>query len=311
MAEVGVLVMAYGTPATAADIEGYYTHIRRGTPPSPEQLSDLRRRYEAIGGASPLLERTQAQVAGIQRALDAADPGRYATYLGMKHAPPFIEDTVTAMHRDGTLVNSIALVLVPHYSTYSIGEYQRRVTDALARLDRGGPVRIIGVQGFAFDPELTAILSERVRAALEGEELAGRTVEVLFTAHSLPARITETDDPYPDQVRDSSAAVARLAGLDRWRVAWQSAGRTPEPWLGPDLLDVISGLPDEGVDGVVVCPIGFVSDHLEVLYDIDIEAKGVAADLGIAFARTPSLNDDPHFLEILAGVIRDTDAANP
>lgn len=311
MVERGVLVMAYGAPASAEEIEGYYTHIRRGNPPTSEQLADLRRRYEAIGGVSPLLERTRAQVEGIQRALDDADPGRYQTYLGMRHAPPFIEDTIAAMHRDGTLANTIALVLTPHYSSLSIGEYQRRVADAVSRLDLDGPVRIVGVQGFAFDPELIALLGERVRAALVAEELSGRTVEVLFTAHSLPARITETDDPYPAAVQKSSAAVARLAGLERWRVAWQSGGRTDEPWLEPSLLGVIKGFPGEGVDGVVICPIGFVSDHLEVVYDIDIEAKALADELGVALVRTPSLNDDQRLMEILAGAIRDADAAQP
>ncbi|HUS60984.1 MAG TPA: ferrochelatase [Acidimicrobiales bacterium] len=308
MAERGVLLMAYGTPASADDVERFYTHIRRGSPPSPEQLADLQRRYAAIGGVSPLLERTQAQVRGIQRSLDGADPGRYQTYLGMRHAPPFIDDAVATMHADGSLANAIALVLAPHYSAFNTGEYQRRVEEAIGRLEASGPVRVAAAQGFAFEPELTILLSSRVKAALASDELAGRTVEVLFTAHSLPMRVVDAGDPYPEQVEQSAAAVARYAYLERWRVAWQSAGRTDDPWLGPDLRDVIRDLSAAGVDGVVVCPIGFVSDHLEVLFDIDIEAKRVAEECGVSLVRTSSLNDDPEFMEILAGVIRDLDA---
>jgi ferrochelatase len=283
----GVLVMAYGTPASLDDIEAYYTHIRRGRPPSPEQLADLRRRYEAIGGVSPLLERTTAQVDALRRELGEG----FVVELGQKHAAPFIEDGMRALS-GGDVV--IGVVLAPHYSSLSVGDYA-------ARAEAVGRIRM--VESWHLEQGLISLLAERVTDAV-GRFGDGARIETLFTAHSLPARILEMDDPYPDQLQQTASAVAARAGLKTWREAWQSAGRTPEPWIGPDILEVIRGLPDEGFDGVVVCPAGFVSDHLEVLYDIDVEARGVAEEVGLRLERTASLNDDPRFIKTLAGVVR-------
>lgn len=283
----GVLVMAYGTPASLDDVEGYYTHIRRGRPPSPEQLADLCRRYEAIGGVSPLLERTTAQVEALRRELGDG----FVVELGQKHAPPFIEDAMRALSGVDVV---IGVVLAPHYSSLSVGDYA-------ARAEAVGRIRM--VESWHLEDGLVACLSHRVRDAL-ARFPGGARVETLFTAHSLPARILEMGDPYPDQLRETAMAVAERAAIGSWRLAWQSAGRTPEPWLGPDILEVIRSLPGEGFDGVVVCPAGFVSDHLEVLYDVDVEARSVAEECGLRLERTASLNDDPRFIECLAGVVR-------
>jgi len=292
----GVLVMAYGTPATPADVEAYYTHVRRGRPPTPEQLGDLRRRYDAIGGTSPLLERTREQAAGIQAALG---PG-YRVELGMKHAPPFVEDGVSALAAAG-VTRIVGLVLAPHYSALSVGEYATRATATAADLG----VELTMVKSWHLAPGYLDLLATFVRD--EVERLHAGPTEVVFTAHSLPSRILDMGDPYPDQLAETAEAVARRAGLDRWSVGWQSAGRTPEPWIGPDVLTVLPTLVEAGAAGVVVCAAGFVSDHLELLYDLDIEARALADQLGLAFSRTPSPNAHPAFCATLAGVVREMD----
>lgn len=298
---LGVLVMAYGTPERPEDLEAYYTDIRRGRPPAPEQLDDLRARYEAIGGLSPLAERTRAQAAGLRRVLDRRDPGRYVVELGLKHAAPRIEDGMWALLHAG-IRDLRYLVLAPHYSALSVGQYFERA-DAVATAApqrghaTGGPTH------WGEHPKLITLLAGRIRDALARLPPEARA-EVLVTAHSLPERVLQIDDPtYADQLRRTGEAVAAAAGVTSWRIAWQSAGRTPEPWIGPDILDVIRGLPDEGFDSVVVCPAGFTSDHLEVLYDIDIEARAVAESVGVRLERTASLNDDADFLELLADLV--------
>lgn len=286
--------MAYGTPATPDDIEPYYTHIRRGRPPTPELLADLRRRYEAIGGVSPLAARTRAQADGVATALGDG----FVVALGHKHAAPFVEDGLAELAGAGAS-RVVGLVLAPHYSALSVGEYHERAAAAAAA--RGLAYRAIG--SWHRHPVLVELLAERVAAARDRLP-AGAVVATLVTAHSLPERARARDDPsYPDQLQETASAVAAAAGLDRWRVAWQSAGRTADPWIGPDILEVLRLLPAEGVTGVVVCPAGFVSDHLEVLYDVDIEARQVAAGLGLALERTASFNDDPRFVALLASLV--------
>ncbi|HEX5267744.1 MAG TPA: ferrochelatase [Acidimicrobiales bacterium] len=294
----GVLLMSYGSPESPADVERYYTDVRRGRPPTPEQLADLRRRYDAIGGLSPLARRTRDQAAGVQRALDEAAPGAFRVFCGTKHSRPSIEEGVRAVARAG-LPGLVALVLAPHYSPLSVGEYLDR---ARAEGARAG-VDLRAVESWHLEPGLVAALATRLRVTLDEVGTPPDRTEVLVTAHSLPARILGTGDPYPDQLRQTGEALTGAAGVDRWRVAWQSAGRTPEPWLGPDVLEAISEAASAGAAGVVVCPAGFTSDHLEVLYDLDIEARRAAEGLGLRFARTASLNDDPELCRTLAGVI--------
>ncbi len=291
----GILLMSYGTPSRSEDIEEYYTHIRRGRPPTEEQVADLRRRYDAIGGLSPLTERTRAQAAGVQAALDAEAPDQYRVVVGSKHAAPFIEDAVADLIASG-VTRAVGMVLAPHDSELSVGEYAERAGKAA-----GGELDLRFVRSWHLEPELIELLAQRVRAALDG---ISSPTEVLFTAHSLPARILESGDPYPEQVAATGEAVASAVGLDRWRVAWQSAGRTPEPWIGPDILDVIRSLAAADARSVLVCPVGFTSDHLEVLYDVDIEAARVAGEVRLQLARTASLNDDPAFCALLARLAR-------
>ena len=284
--------MAYGTPATPAEVEAYYTHVRRGRPPTAEQLADLRRRYDAIGGTSPLLARTEEQAAGIQAALGDG----YLVELGMKHAAPFVEDGVAALAKAG-VDRIVGLVLAPHYSALSVGEYEKR---AKAAADEAG-VDFTMVRSWHLAEGYLDLLAGFVRA--EVERLGVEPVEVVFTAHSLPTRILDMGDPYPDQLAETAGAVAARAGVPRWSLGWQSAGRTPEPWIGPDILAVLPALVEGGAAGVVVCPAGFVSDHLEVLYDLDIEARAAAGAIGLAFTRTPSPNAEPSFCAALAGVV--------
>ena len=295
---IGVLVMAYGTPAGPDDVERYYTHIRHGRPPAPELLTELQDRYAAIGGISPLLATTRAQTAGIGEALDAAEPGRFVVALGQKHSAPFIEDGVRDLLELG-VERIVGLVLAPHYSTMSVAQYAARAVEAA-----GGSVPVSVIESWHLNPGYLALLSGSVRDAVA--QVGGADgCEVLFTAHSLPQRILEHGDPYPDQLAETAAALAAAAAVPRWSVAWQSAGRTADPWIGPDVLDVLRERAAEGARAIVVCSCGFVADHLEVLYDLDIEAAGVAQQLGLAFARTASPNAAPEFTAALAGVVRD------
>jgi protoporphyrin/coproporphyrin ferrochelatase len=292
-----VLVMAYGTPRDLDDIEPYYTDIRRGKPPPRELLDELIDRYRAIGGHSPLYEITSAQQQGLEARLDGVK-----TYLGQKHQTPFIADGVRAAVADGAGA-IIGLVLAPHYSAMSIGDYARRAEAAAEEIGFTGQVEVI--RSWHLEPAYVSWLSARVKEALASlPDEARSSAAVIFSAHSLPRRILASGDPYPDQLEETAAAVAAAAGLTRWTIGWQSAGRTAEPWIGPDLLEVIGELSATGTKGAVVCPCGFVADHLEVLYDVDIEARNLAEGVGMTLVRTRSPNDDPAFLDMLAGVVQ-------
>lgn len=302
----GVLVMAHGTPATPEAIEPFYTAIRRGRPPSPELLAELTGRYRAIGGTSPLTERTAAQVAGVASALEARSPGGYTVGYGAKFVEPSIETGMAALAASG-VDRVVGIVLTPHASASGSGEYLRRAAAAAAAAD-SHPV-FVPVRSWHRAPGFAPLLAERTEAALTALPEGRRSpTAVFFTAHSLPLRALADDDSYPAQVGESASDIAAILDLDdrpglTWSVAWQSAGRTPDPWLGPDLVAEISRVAEAGVSSVVVCPAGFVSDHLEVLYDLDIEAAGAAEAAGLAFTRTRSLDDDPRFVAILADVV--------
>jgi ferrochelatase len=291
----GVLLMAHGTPASTAEIAPFYTRIRRGRPPTPEQLADLEGRYAAIGGVSPLNVRTMAQVNAVRAALEARAPGRYLVAFGAKHTEPLIEVAAAQLGAAG-VERAIGLVLTPHGSSMGSQEYIERAAAAL-----GPTTPFVPVAPWYAHPALIALLAARVQDAERA--VTGRS-RVIFTAHSLPERVRESGDTYPEQLVESSRLVATAAGLEEWLVAWQSAGRTPEPWLGPDVRDVVRRLAaDDEADAVVICPIGFVADHLEVLYDLDIEVAAIAADSGLAYARTASLNDDPAFIATLTDLV--------
>jgi protoporphyrin/coproporphyrin ferrochelatase len=295
---IGVLVMSYGTPESMDGIEAYYTHIRRGHPPTPEQLANLTGRYEAIaGGVFPLRENTNAQVQGLQEALDLLAPGTYRCYQGLKHARPYIEDGVEQMALDG-LKQLVGIVLAPHYSIMSVGSYIQRAKEKAEELG----LRTSFVKEYHLHPKLIAALTSRVKNGLLklGGDVPVSEIKVLFSAHSLPEKILEMNDPYVQQLLATSSAVAESSGVTDWQFTWQSAGRTREPWLGPDILETLPRLSAEGIKYVLSAPIGFVSDHLEILYDLDIEAKTMAKGLGMKLERIDMLNTDPLYMETLA-----------
>lgn len=298
--------MSYGTPESLEGVEAYYTHIRRGNPPSAEQLKELKDRYEAIvGGVFPLRENTDRQVEALQEALNSGHSGedvQYVCYQGLKHAHPFIEDGVEAMARDG-ITQAVGIVLAPHYSVMSVGTYIKRARE---KAEASG-VNMEFVESYHLHPELIDVLTRRVSAKLDLFEETGAArdeVRVLFSAHSLPERILAMGDPYRDQLLETSKAIAEQAGVTFWQFTWQSAGRTAEPWLGPDILDTLHELGEAQVKYVLSAPIGFVSDHLEVLYDLDIEAQALASELDLRLMRTDSLNSDPAYMSVLSDVVR-------
>ena len=299
---IGVLLMAYGTPGSLDEVEAYYTHIRGGRRPSRELVEDLVARYGAIGGRSPLLDITRRQAAALEAALNGAQEKAYRVYIGMKHASPFIADAVAQMAGDG-LSRGVAAALAPHYSRMSIGGYIGTVKKALATLP--APLPMTFVESWHDYPPFLEALAEALAEALGLLSEAERSsVRVIFTAHSLPAKILEWDDPYPRELRRTCEGVARLAAVERWDFAYQSAGHTADPWLGPDVKEVLQRLATEGKRVVVICPVGFVAEHLEVLYDIDVECRQLATSLGMRLERAPSLNDRPRFIAALTEIVQ-------
>lgn len=318
----GVLLMAHGTPARPEELAAFYTEIRRGSPPPDGLLAELAGRYRAIGGLSPLAARSEAQRAGVAAALERMEPGRWVVALGTKFARPRIAEAVDALVAAGCR-RAVGVVLAPHSSTVSVGDYRRRAEEAASgRLD----LRVVDRWHLA--PGLARALAERVRAAMARLPATAGPPVVVCTAHSVPQRAVDAGDDYPDQVRATARAVLAELGVPLVPgppaplvaggaghggaggagggavgvVAFQSAGRTAEPWVGPDLLDTVRRWAEAGANAVVVCPVGFVSDHLEILYDLDVEARQVAEAAGLAFARTDSFNDDPAFCAVVARV---------
>jgi ferrochelatase len=309
-APTGILLLAYGSPDTPEDVEPYFRHIRGGRAPSPEAVEGLRRRYELIGGRTPLLSITRETATRLQATLDARAPGEYRTYVAMKHWHPFIGDVVPRIAADGVR-RLVAIVLAPHYSRMSVGSYRQYVEDAIAKLDV--PMDLTFVESWHLEPAFISLIAGRVRDGLTGFPDADRAeTRVVFSAHSLPVRIRTWDDPYEAQLIASCDAVARDVGLDNWRFAWQSAGHTGEPWLGPDIVDYLETLHGQGVRNVLSVPIGFVCDHLEVLFDIDHEAAEKATALGMTLRRTRMPNATPELIavleQIVAGVERSASA---
>ena len=279
----GIVCMAYGSPATEAGIAAYYTHIRGGRAPAGDALADLTARYRAIGG-SPLTEITmrQAKALGERMGMPA--------FAGMKHAPPFVADAVAEARR-ANVTRLVGLPLAPHYARMSLGGYRRALDDAW----HGD---LVFIPGFHDHPAFIAAVRGLLRDALAEP----RPERLFFTAHSLPARIIAEGDPYRDQLLESCRLVGAAMDLPEWEFAFQSASHTGEPWLGPDLLEAIER---SGARDVLVCPIGFVADHLEILFDLDVEAQAFARERGIHLRRTRSFNDAPIFIDALADIISD------
>lgn len=291
--------MAYGTPNSIDEIEPYLTDIRRGHKPTAEAVQDLKRRYVRIGGRSPLLEITKSQALALEKQLES-DGMETRVYTGMKHWHPYIREVVPQIINDG-YDRIVALSLAPHYSQMSIGGYKSALETAIGAFSG---VDVDFVDSWCDHPLFHRAVRGRVEKALI-QFPAPEEVELLFTAHSLPERILATNDPYPTQLGSSCRSVAALMNRSRWSFAYQSAGQTDEKWLGPDLIDYLRELKSpRSLAGVLVVPIGFVADHLEILYDIDVEAQQFAESIGLNLKRTESLNTDPTLISALADIVQ-------
>jgi ferrochelatase len=279
-----VILMAYGSPERVADVPAYYADIRGGRPIAPEHLEDLVARYRSLGieDANPLNAITEATRAALEAELELP------VFTGMKHWTPRVSEAVDAAVAGGAS-RLVGLVLAPHYSKLSIAGYRTLLEDAVA-----GRADVAFVESWHDDPGFVALLADRIRDT---------DAHVVFTAHSLPARILDEGDPYKDQLLETARLVADSAGVDDWSFSFQSESPTGEPWLGPDILDHLEALSARGVEDVLVCPVGFVSDHLEIRWDIDHEAIDKARELGLRLERIEMPNDDPRFVSALAGIV--------
>lgn len=298
---IGVLMMAYGGPNSLDELPGYLADIRTGRPTTPAVLEEITNNYRQIGGKSPLLQFTKQQVDAVAAHFD---PQQFRFYIGMRHWSPWIEDTIRDMLDDG-ITHAVSMVLAPHYSSLSVAKYQKKIKEGMEMYR--GEIEWNHVKSYHTGPKYIQALANRVQEGLNrwpAEERAD--VHVIFSAHSLPVRIIKMGDPYDSQLRETAQLVAQRAELreDQWSWSYQSAGRSPEPWLGPQLEEYIPELAAKGVRNVISIAIGFVCDHVEILYDIDIEAQAASKTCGVRLERPPALNTDALFIEELADVIR-------
>ncbi|MBP3038664.1 ferrochelatase [Bacillaceae bacterium Marseille-Q3522] len=300
--KIGLLVMAYGTPYKEEDIERYYTHIRHGRKPTVEMLQDLKNRYQAIGGISPLAKITKKQAEKLGQYLNETQESfEFNMYIGLKHMEPFVEDAVEKMKEDG-IETAVSIVLAPHFSTFSIQSYNNRAREAAAKL--GGP-EIISIDSWYKEPLFINYWVSKLKEIYAQMQTNEKNRAVLIvSAHSLPERIKQYQDPYPEQLQETADIIAREAGIKQYAVGWQSEGNTPDPWLGPDVQDLTRSLHQEkGYTSFVYAPVGFVADHLEVLYDNDIECKAVTDEIGANYYRPEMPNDQKEFIAALATVV--------
>jgi ferrochelatase len=294
---IGLLVMAYGGPNNLDEVEPYLMDVRAYRPTAPDIVHEVRERYREIGGRSPILERTWAQAQALEFALNS-DGQKFKAFVGMRHWHPFIKDTLAEMCHQG-IERTVGLVMAPHYSRMSIEAYFKNVEQAAS------PLQIARVNDWHLLPEYLSALAKRVRNALERfPESIRAEIPVIFTAHSLPERILEWDDPYPKQLHETVEELMRLLGPQPHEFAFQSAAISTEPWLGPDASELINRFADEGKRTILICPIGFVCEHVEILYDIDIVYQTLAKTLGVHLERIDMLNDEPEMISGLARVVR-------
>ncbi|HEX2992203.1 MAG TPA: ferrochelatase [Anaerolineales bacterium] len=293
---IGVLVMAYGGPNNLEEVEPYLLNVRGYRPTSPEIIHEVRERYREIGGRSPILEQTQSQADALENALNT-NGSTYKAFVGMRHWHPYIKDVLADMHEQG-IERAVGIVMAPHYSRMSIGAYYQRLEEA------NSPIEFARIENWHLQPGYIQALASRVREALERfPEEVRREVPVIFTAHSLPEKILEWNDPYPSQLRETVSAVMEQLGSQPYECAYQSAALSTIPWLGPDAGEVIERLVSEGRKHMLLCPIGFVCEHVEILYDIDIVYRNLANSLGVHLERIEMLNTAPPMIEGLAQVI--------
>jgi ferrochelatase len=330
MSRKAVLLMAYGSPENVDEVGDYFTHIRRGVRPSGEFIEKISARYRAVGGKTPLLKITKEEAAALGALLDARrGKGAYKVFIGMKHWHPFIKDTLEEIKKEG-IEEVIAIALAPHYSKMSIGGYQKFLDEAK------GDLKLKLVESWHTNPKLIECISKQILEKLTQTSDLNHSnilqnirmilpkdfeeVHIIFTAHSLPEKIREWNDPYESQILETAelvmkqlihSSILQNTGMDlrgdgsklEWSVAYQSMGQTGEPWIGPHLLEKMTELKNNGVKAVLVVPIGFVSDNLEINYDIDIEAQNKARELGIKLARTKMRNTEPLFIEALYSLV--------
>lgn len=300
--KMGLLVMAYGTPYKEEDIERYYTHIRHGRRPTDEQLLDLKNRYEAIGGISPLAKITQAQAEELEKRLnEVQETIEFKAYLGLKHIEPFVEDAVKQMHDDG-ITEAVSIVLAPHFSTFSVKSYNGRAKEEAKEL---GGLKITAVESWYDEPKFIQYWVDQLEKTYASMTEEERDNSVLIvSAHSLPEKILQLGDPYPEQLKKTAELIVRGADVKNYAIGWQSAGQTPEPWLGPDVQDLTRDLYNEkGYKAFIYIPAGFVAEHLEVLYDNDYECKVVTEEIGAAYYRPEMPNAQPAFIDALATIV--------
>jgi protoporphyrin/coproporphyrin ferrochelatase len=301
--KMGLLVMAYGTPYTLDDLEGYYTHIRHGRKPTPEMIEELRGRYEAIGGISPLAKITLEQAEKLEEHLNNFQQEiEFKMYLGLKHITPFIEDAVKQMDADG-IEEAISIVLAPHFSTFSIKSYNGRALEEAEKL--GGKLKIRTIDSWYQELKFIGYWVDKVKKVFLRMPQEERDEAVLIvSAHSLPEKILQFGDPYPSQLQETADLIAEQAGIQNYVVGWQSAGQTPEPWLGPDVQDLTRDLYNEHhYKAFVYAPVGFVCEHLEVLYDNDYECRKVTEEVGASYYRPEMPNAKEEFIDALSAVV--------
>lgn len=294
--------MAYGTPYKEEDIERYYTDIRHGRKPTPEMLEDLKERYRAIGGISPLARITREQAEALEARLNMMqDEVEFVHYLGLKHIEPFIEDAVRQMAEDG-IEEAVSIVLAPHYSTFSVKSYNGR---AQKEADKHGKPAIRSVESWYDEPGFIEYWVKAISKVYGQMDEAEKEKAVLIvSAHSLPEKILQEGDPYPDQLKRTAKLISEATGITQYEIGWQSEGNTPDPWLGPDVQDLTRTLYHEkGYRSFVYAPVGFVVDHLEVRYDNDYECKVVCDELGASYYRPEMPNVSPQFINTLADVV--------
>ncbi|WP_164215050.1 ferrochelatase [Virgibacillus sp. YIM 98842] len=299
--KIGLLVMAYGTPYKEEDIEPYYTHIRHGRKPEPDALQDLKDRYKAIGGISPLARITEEQAYALEKSVnDAQDEIEFKVYIGLKHITPFIEDAVQSMAKDG-IKEAVSIVLAPHYSTFSVKSYNGRAQEEAQKHG----INIVSVESWYNEPGFIKFWADNIREIYASMDEAERDKAVLIvSAHSLPEKILKDGDPYPQQLEETAKLIAEEAGVENYEIGWQSEGNTPDPWLGPDVQDLTRDLfEQEGYTSFVYAPVGFVADHLEVLYDNDYECKVVCDDVGANYYRPEMPNAEAQFIDTLKDVV--------
>ncbi|OGS03663.1 MAG: ferrochelatase [Elusimicrobia bacterium RIFCSPLOWO2_12_FULL_59_9] len=300
-AKWGVLLMAYGAVDSLDDLKDYLTDIRGGREPSPELVAEIRERYLMMGGKSPLLDITRSQASALEFRLSQALGEPCPVFIGMRHWRPTIGAAVEEIHRRG-IDEVVGLCLTPYESRLSVGAYFQKLEEA--KKSAGAPLRTWTIASWNKHPKLISAFAQNLQKALGRFAAPERPeVHVLFTAHSLPERILKEGDPYPRQLEETVRRVVDAAKIESWSFAYQSRGRTPEPWLGPDAADSIETLARKGVKKILVAPIGFISDHMETLYDDDILYRARAEALGMRMERAPSLNDAPLLIEAMVETI--------